>query len=171
MEAIIQAPQLKPTTELSREFLSIKLGREEYGIALPLVQEIRNYETVTKIANLPNYIKGVINLRGIIVPIIDLRMKFAIGEANYDHLTIVVILNIAGKFSGIVVDSVSDVVNLGPEQIKSAPLIDGASDAEYLQALGTVDGRMLILVDIQKMISGKDLHTMQMAAEITPLTE
>lgn len=171
MEAIIQAPQLKPTTELSREFLSIKLGREEYGIALPLVQEIRNYETVTKIANLPNYIKGVINLRGIIVPIIDLRMKFAIGEANYDHLTIVVILNIAGKFSGIVVDSVSDVVNLDADQIKPAPLIDGATDVEYLLGLATIDKRMLILVDIAKMISSNDLHTMQLATEIAPITE
>jgi purine-binding chemotaxis protein CheW len=170
MDAIVETAQLSLVNDQRHEYLSINLGREEYGINLHNVQEIRNYETATQIANLPIYIKGVINLRGIIVPIIDLRVKFSIGEARYDHLTIVVILNIAGKYTGIVVDSVSDVVNLDADQIKPAPLIDGARDVEYLLGLATIDERMLILVDIAKMISSNDLHTMQLATEIAPLT-
>src|SRR5438105_6918460 len=101
-----------------REFLAFTLGKEEYGIDILKVQELRGYEAVTRIANSPDFIKGVVNLRGIIVPIIDMRIKFNLGEPTYNQFTVVIILNIAGRIVGMVVDSVSDVIALSSEQIK-----------------------------------------------------
>lgn len=139
------------------EFLTFKLGQEEYGLDIQHVQELRSYETVTRIANAPDYLKGVVNLRGIIVPIIDLRIKFHFAHSNYDQFTVVVILNIAGKMSGIVVDSVSDVITLARTQIRKPPSLDKVHDTDYLLGLGTVNERMLILVDIAKMITSPAL--------------
>ena len=95
-----------------KEFLAFKLGAEEYGIDILKVQEIRGYEAVTRIANAPEFIKGVINLRGIIIPVVDMRIKFKLGEPVYDQFTVVIILNINGRVVGMVVDSVSDVTSL-----------------------------------------------------------
>ncbi len=140
-----------------REFLTFRLGAEEYGIDILKVQEIRGYEKPTTIANAPAFIKGVINLRGAIVPIIDMRLKFALEEARYDAFTVVIILNVAGRVVGIVVDSVSDVITLAPEQVRSAPEFSGALDTAYITGLGTVEERMLILVDIERLMSGADM--------------
>ena len=139
------------------EFLAFTLGAEEYGIDILKVQEIRGYENPTRIANAPAFIKGVINLRGLIVPIVDMRIKFDLGEANYDNLTVVIILNIGGRVVGMVVDSVSDVTTLNPEQIKPAPSMASALDTTYLIGLGTVDERMLILVEIDKLMSSSEM--------------
>ncbi|WP_421956664.1 chemotaxis protein CheW [Polaromonas sp.] len=139
------------------EFLAFKLGQEEYGIDIQKVQELRGYDAVTRIANAPEHIKGVVNLRGIIVPIIDMRIKFNLGAPTYDQFTVVIILNIASRVMGMVVDSVSDVITLSPEQVKPAPEMGSVLDTEYLIGLGTLDERMLILVDIDKLMSGKDL--------------
>src|ERR1700710_2497149 len=103
------------------EFLAFTLGKEEYGIDILKVQEIRGYEAVTRIANAPDFIKGVVNLRGIIVPIVDMRIQFNLGEPTYYQFTVVIILNISGRVVGMVVDSVSDVITLSMEQIKPAP--------------------------------------------------
>ncbi|KIF80195.1 chemotaxis protein CheW [Noviherbaspirillum autotrophicum] len=147
------------------EFLIFGLGGEEYGIGIRNVQELRGYETVTRIANAPDYIKGVINLRGAIVPILDMRIKFGLDAPTYDALTVVVILNLDGRLVGIVVDRVSDVVTLKPEQIRPAPPMHGeALDTGYLLALGTLDDRMLILVDIDKLSPHADLDVMQKIA-------
>jgi len=140
-----------------QEFLAFTLGREEYGIDILKVQEIRGYETVTRIANAPDFIKGVVNLRGIIVPIVDLRIKFNLGEPTYDQFTVVIILNVAGRVVGMVVDSVSDVTTLSPEQIKPAPEMGTALNTDYLIGLGTIDQRMLILVDIDKLMSSAEM--------------
>lgn len=140
-----------------QEFLTFRLGAEEYGIDILKVQEIRGYEKPTTIANAPAFIKGVINLRGAIVPIIDLRMKFALDEARYDSFTVVIILNVAGRVVGIVVDSVSDVITLAQEQVREAPEFSGTLDTAYITGLGTVDERMLILVDIERLMSGADM--------------
>jgi purine-binding chemotaxis protein CheW len=140
-----------------REFLAFTLGREEYGIDILKVQEIRGYETVTRIANAPDFIKGVVNLRGIIVPIVDMRIKFRLGEPTYDQFTVVIILNIGGRVVGMVVDSVSDVITLSPEQIKPAPEMGTALNTDYLIGLGTMDQRMLILVDIDKLMSSAEM--------------
>jgi purine-binding chemotaxis protein CheW len=140
-----------------QEFLAFTLGKEEYGIDILKVQEIRGYEAVTRIANSPDFIKGVVNLRGIIVPIVDMRIKFNLGEPTYNQFTVVIILNIAGRVMGMVVDSVSDVITLSPEQVKPAPEMGTALNTDYLIGLGTLDERMLILVDIDKLMSSAEM--------------
>ncbi len=139
------------------EFLTFKLGKEEYGIEILKVQEIRGYEAVTHIANAPPYIKGVINLRGIIVPIVDMRIKFNLGEPEYTQFTVVIILNVAGRVVGMVVDSVSDVLTLKAGEVRPAPEFGASLDTQYLIGLGTIDERMLILMDIEKLMSGSDM--------------
>lgn len=140
-----------------KEFLAFKLGVEEYGIDILKVQEIRGYEAVTRIANAPEFIKGVINLRGIIIPVVDMRIKFKLGEPVYDQFTVVIILNINGRVVGMVVDSVSDVTTLTPDQIKPSPDMGTAFSSEYMIGLGTVGERMLILVDIYRLMSSPDM--------------
>ena len=139
------------------EFLAFTLGEEEYGIDILRVQEIRVYEPVTRIANAHDFIKGVVNLRGVIVPVIDMRLKFNLGTPTYDHFTVVIILNIAGRVMGMVVDSVSDVTTLTTEQLKPAPQMGTHLDVEYLIGLGTLDERMLILMDIDKLMSSSEI--------------
>ncbi|MFZ2386972.1 MAG: chemotaxis protein CheW [Polaromonas sp.] len=146
------------------EFLSFTLGQEEYGIDIQKVQELRGYDAVTRIANAPEHIKGVVNLRGIIVPIIDMRIKFNLGTPSYDQFTVVIILNIASRVMGMVVDSVSDVITLSPEQIKPAPAMGSVLDTDYLIGLGTLDERMLILVDIDKLMSSDEMGLLEQAA-------
>ena len=147
-----------------REYLAFTLGSEEYGIDILKVQEIRGYETVTRIANAPDFIKGVINLRGIIIPVVDMRIKFRLGTPTYDQFTVVIILNIGGRIMGMVVDSVSDVTTLTPDQIKPAPEMGSAFNGEYLTGLGTVDERMLILIDIDKLMSSSEMGLMDRLA-------
>ncbi len=146
--------------QASNEYLTFTLGKEEYGVEILKVQEIRGYEKPTHIANAPEFIKGVVNLRGIIVPIVDMRIKFNLGEAKYDQFTVVIILNVAGRVVGMVVDSVSDVITLSAEQMKPAPNFSSTFDTEYITGLGTVDSRMLILVDIEKLMSASDMALM-----------
>ena len=146
------------------EFLAFTLGQEEYGIDILKVQEIRGYENVTRIANAPAFIKGVVNLRGIIVPIVDMRIKFNLGTPTYDQFTVVIILNIAGRIMGVVVDSVSDVTTLSTEQIKPAPDMGTAFNANYLIGLGTLDERMLILIDIDKLMSSAEMGLIEKIA-------
>src|ERR1044072_107486 len=141
----------------NKEFLAFRLGSEEYGIDILKVQEIRGYEAVTRIANAPEFIKGVINLRGIIIPVVDMRIKFKLGEPVYDQFTVVIILNINGRVVGMVVDSVSDVTTLTPDQIKQAPDIGTVFSTEYMIGLGTVEERMLILVDIDRLMSSPEM--------------
>lgn len=143
--------------EAVTEVLAFKLGKEEYGIDILKVQEIRGYENVTRIASAPDYIKGVMNLRGIIVPVVDMRIKLKLGEPTYDQFTVVIILSIGGRVTGMVVDSVSDVTTLTPEQIKPAPNVGTAMNTEYLTGLGSIDDRMLILIDIDQLMSSDEL--------------
>jgi purine-binding chemotaxis protein CheW len=142
---------------MANEFLTFRLGGEEYGMEILKVQEIRGYDSITQIANAPEFIKGVVNLRGIIVPIIDMRIKFRLGEANYDQFTVVIILNVAGRVMGIVVDGVSDVISLETEQMRPTPGFGSVIDTEYIMGLGTVDERMLILIDIEKLMGSDDM--------------
>ena len=137
------------------ELLTFKLGNEHYGIDILKVQEIRRYEAVTRIAGTPEHLKGVINLRGNIVPIVDMRIRFGLPHAEYDHFTVVIILNVGHRVVGIVVDGVSDVVRLSPEQVQPGPAM-AAIDASCITGLGTLDDRMLILLDIDALLSGID---------------
>ena len=139
------------------EYLAFTLGQEEYGIDIQKVSEIRSYETPTRIANAPEFVKGVVNLRGIIVPIVDMRIKFNLGTPSYDQFTVVIILNIGNRVVGMVVDRVSDVTTLLPEQIKPAPDMGHSINTEYVIGLGTIDERMLILVDIDQLMSSADM--------------
>jgi purine-binding chemotaxis protein CheW len=140
------------------EFLTFRLGPESYGIEILKVQEIRSHETPTAIANAPAFIKGVINLRGVIVPILDLRIRFGLAEARYDDFTVVVILNVAGRLAGVVVDSVSDVLALAGDAIRPTPEFASATfDTKYITGLGTVGDQMIILLDIEKLMTGADM--------------
>jgi len=147
-----------------QEFLVFTLGAEEYGIDILKVQEIRSYENVTHVANAPAHVKGVVNLRGVIVPILDLRLQFNLGAAEYNHQTVVIILNIGKRVVGVVVDGVSDVLTLTPEQISPAPKFGASVKTEYLTGLGSVDERMLILVDIERMLT---TDVLDVAARVT----
>ncbi|MHA4866703.1 chemotaxis protein CheW [Duganella sp. PWIR1] len=146
------------------EYLAFKLGAEEYGIDILKVQEIRGYEAVTRIANAPEFIKGVINLRGIIIPVVDMRIKFNLGSPVYDQFTVVIILNIAGRIVGMVVDSVSDVTTLTADQVKPAPEMGTAFSSDYMIGLGTIDERMLILVNIDKLMSSPEMGLIEQLA-------
>jgi len=140
-----------------QEFLAFKLGSEEYGIDILRVQEIRSYEAPTRMANTPAFIKGVINLRGVIVPIIDLRLKFNLEQASYDSFTVVIVLNIGRQVVGVVVDGVSDVITLSPEQLHPAPEFRSSIDSDHVLAIGAVENRMLILLDIEKLMGSSDM--------------
>ena len=139
------------------EYLSFTLGAEHYGVDILKVQEIRGYDAVTRVPDAPDYIKGVINLRGTIVPVIDLRLKLRLDNARYDAFTVMIVLNVEDRVVGIVVDSVSDVLQLRPEHISDVPDFDSSIERDCLEGLGTVAGRMLILLDIEKLMSNVDM--------------
>ncbi len=145
------------------EMLTFSLGAEEYAIDILKVQEIRGYEAVTRIANTPAFIKGVINLRGVIVPIVDMRIKFNLGDPQYNEFTVVIILNIGKRVVGMVVDGVSDVVSLKQDDIHPAPEF-GTFDTQFLTGLATVNGQMLILVDIERLMSSTEMALVEQAA-------
>lgn len=154
---------VNPVSHVENEFLTFRLGSEEYGIDILKVQEIRGYDAITQIANAPEFIKGVVNLRGIIVPIIDMRIKFKLGNAEYDQFTVVIILNVSGRVMGIVVDGVSDVINLDMDQVRPTPEFGSVIDTEYIKGLGTIDKRMLILLDIEKLMGSTEMGLIDQA--------
>ena len=139
------------------EFLSFTLGEEDYGVDILKVQEIRGYDAVTRLPDAPDYIKGVINLRGTIVPVIDLRLKLRMKEARYDAFTVMIVLNVEARVVGIVVDSVSDVISLNADQIRPTPEFGASVDTRFISGIGTMDERMLILLDIETLINSTDL--------------
>lgn len=141
----------------AQEYLTFTLGPEEYAIDILKVQEIRGYEPPTTIANAPQFIKGVINLRGTIVPIVDLRIKFGVGSAEYTPFTVVIILNVGSRVVGIVVDGVSDVTSLRSDQIRPAPEFAATVDTKYILGLGTLGERMLIVVDIARLMLSQEM--------------
>lgn len=148
-----------------QEFLTFTLGDEEYAIDILKVQEIRGYDGVTRIANTPDYIKGVINMRGVIVPVVDMRLKLHVGKAVYDQFTVMIILNLGERVVGMVVDGVSDVVALSEEQIRAAPEFGTAMDTEYIQGLASIEERMVIVVDIEKLMSSSEMGLMDSIAD------
>lgn len=162
MTSIVQE-SLQTPASVANEFLTFTLGREEYGIDILRVQEIRGYDAVTTLANMPDFIKGVINLRGIIVPIIDMRIKFHLGNVEYNQFTVVIILNVAHRVIGMVVDGVSDVITLNAEQIKPSPEFGSTLDTKYVTGIGAVEDRMLILIDIEKLMTSSDMDLVNAA--------
>lgn len=168
MEMIQEAKQIArhgggapPTAAAAAgEFLTFRLGAEEYGIEILKVQEIRSYEQPTRIANVPDFIKGVVNLRGVIVPIVDLRLKLACAASEYNAFTVVIVLNVQGRVVGAVVDSVSDVLEINRESIKPSPTMNSSVDTQYITGIGTISDRMLILIDIENLMASADMGLM-----------
>ena len=158
---IAQHEAARHATAMGGEFLTFRLGAEEYGIDILKVQEIRSYEAPTRIANAPGFIKGVVNLRGVIVPIVDLRLKLACETAEYNDFTVVIVLNVKGRVVGAVVDSVSDVLALDKNTIKPAPEMSSAVDTSFITGIGCVkngdEERMLILMDIEGLMASDEM--------------
>ncbi|MGN0858645.1 MAG: chemotaxis protein CheW [Stenotrophomonas sp.] len=149
--------QSNPSAANAGEYLSFTLGNEQYGVDILKVQEIRGYDQVTRVPDAPDYIKGVINLRGTIVPVIDLRLKLRLENARYDAFTVMIVLNVEQRVVGIVVDSVSDVIELSAEQIRPTPEFGAAVDTRFINGIGTQDERMLILLDIETLLDTAEL--------------
>ena len=158
---VAQHEAARHATATGGEFLTFRLGAEEYGIDILKVQEIRSYEAPTRIANAPGFIKGVVNLRGVIVPIVDLRLKLGCETAEYNDFTVVIVLNVKGRVVGAVVDSVSDVLALDKNTIKPAPEMSSAVDTSFITGIGCVkngeEQRMLILMDIEGLMASDDM--------------
>lgn len=151
---------IKSAEGVVQEYLTFTLGKEEYAMDILKVQEIRGYDSVTHIANAPDFMKGVINLRGVIVPIIDMRIKFNLDNVVYDEFTVVIIINVLGRVIGMVVDGVSDVVTLSADQIKPAPEFGSSINSEYITGIGTAGEQMLILTDIERLLGSDDMQLM-----------
>ena len=142
-----------PRTVDAEQYLTFRLDGLDYGIPIHQVQEIRGWTKVTPLPNSPRYIRGVLNLRGTIVPIIDLRLRFNLQEVPYDAITVIVVVNVGGRLAGIVVDAVSDVINLNPEDRRSAPEFEGHANRQFVQGLTQVEDKLLVLIDVDKLVS------------------
>lgn len=149
------------TPKPASEYLSFQLGSVEYGIDILKVQEIRGFETSTRLFNALPYVLGVLNMRGIIVPILDMRIKFGLAEVAYNSQTVTIVLNVAHRVVGMVVDAVQDVVAIQTTDIKPAPDFNEAINTQHIIGIATVDHaeqqRMLVLLDIEKMMSSADM--------------
>jgi len=139
------------------QYLTLRLGGEEYAIDILRVQEIRSYEEPTRMVNAPGFVKGVVNLRGVIVPIVDLRLKLNLDKVEYNEFTVVIILNVHGTVIGVVVDAVSDVVTLAAQAIKPAPQFEAAIDARFITGLADVGDRMLIVMNIETLLGNAEM--------------
>jgi len=157
--------QATAAQKANAEFLTFRLGGEEYGIDILRVQEIRSYEEPTRIANAPHFIKGVVNLRGVIVPVVDLRIKLGCEQVQYNGFTVVIVLNVRGRVVGAVVDSVSDVLELGTDLIKPAPEMNTSVDTSFITGIASVGERMLILMDIEGLMSSADMGLMDSTSQ------
>ena len=157
-----------PTTQAvadGGQYLTLRLGGEEYAIDILRVQEIRSYEEPTRMVNAPAFIKGVINLRGVIVPIVDLRLKLNIDKVEYNEFTVVIILNVRGTVIGAVVDAVSDVVTLTAQAIKPAPQFETAIDSRFIIGLANLGERMLIVMNMEALLSNAEMGMVSAASQ------
>jgi purine-binding chemotaxis protein CheW len=150
-------PGLNTAVTAIREFLTFTLAREEYGIDILRVQEIRSYEEPTRLASSAPFVKGVVNLRGVIVPVVDMRLKFNLANVTYNSTTVVIVINIANRIVGMVVDGVSDVISLTPDQLRPTPDFSSVIGNDHVMAIGSLDDRMLILLDIEKLMTSPDM--------------
>src|SRR3989344_4037030 len=139
------------------QFLTFRLHGQDYAITILKIQEIKGWDKITPIPNSPAYVKGVLNLRGVIVPVIDLRLLFGLPEAERDAFTVIIVINVGGRLAGLVVDAVSDVINVGAEQQCEAPEYEGRRNREFIKGLAHVDGKLLILLDIDRLVKPETL--------------
>jgi len=157
------------TAEGTDQFLTFMLAGEEYGVDILRVQEIKGWDAVTNIPNTPEYIRGVINLRGTIVPIVDLRLRFNMDKMEYGPTTVVIVLKVKSdeksRIMGIVVDGVSDVYNIPSEEIREAPDFGSGIDTDFVMGLASVEEKMVILLDIDHMLNAAELAGIDEATE------
>ncbi|GAB4510843.1 MAG: chemotaxis protein CheW [Sulfuricaulis sp.] len=151
------------------QFLTFRLHGQDYGMSILKIQEIKGWDKVTPIPNSPAYVKGVLNLRGVIVPVIDLRLRFGLPEAERDIFTVIIVANVAGRLAGIVVDAVSDVINLGAEHLCDAPEYEGQENREFIKGLAQVDGKLLVLLDVDRMVNPDSLDKSAAAASVAAI--
>jgi purine-binding chemotaxis protein CheW len=155
--ATVQTTENESQAETDREYLTFHLAAEEYGIDILRVRELRGWEPVTRIPNSPEYVMGVLNLRGAIVPVIDLRIRFDLPRTDYTPTTVVVVLSIRSgdgreRVMGVVVDAISDVVNASLSDIQTTPEFDSSIKIEYIMGLASAGDKMLMLVDVDKLL-------------------
>jgi len=160
---VLQEQALQANEE---QFLTFRLDGQEYGISILKVQEIKGWDKMTPIPNSPPYVKGVLNLRGVIVPVFDLRLRFGLPETVRDAFTVIIVVNIGGRMAGIVVDAVSDVINVSPEQQCAAPEYEGQQNREFIKGLAQVDDKLLILLDIDRMVNPEALEQSEAVASV-----
>jgi len=158
MHAATLPTNAAPATADAEQYLTFRLHGLDYGISIMKVQEIRGWTKVTPLPNSPGYIRGVLNLRGIVVPVIDMRLRFNLPEATYDAFTVIIVVSIGKRLAGLVVDSVSDVINLNPAQRCVAPEFDGHSNRQFIEGLAQVDSKLLVLLDAERLISAETLN-------------
>lgn len=167
MSAVTEAEVLNDQSDAARQYLTFMLAGEEYGVDILRVQEIKGWDSVTEIPNTPDYIKGVINLRGTIVPIVDLRQRFGMNDIEYGPTTVVIVLKVyaqeRSRVMGIVVDAVSDVYNVDSEALQPPPDFGALVDVEFVQGLATVGETMLIALDIDKLLNSNELQILDEA--------
>jgi len=168
MNMSTQVDQSSMQTDMGTDqYLTFLLGDEEYGVDIMKVQEIRGWDGATAIPNTPDYVLGVSNLRGMVVPIIDLRLRFQLPKAEFNSSTVVVIVKVASETGertmGLVVDAVSEVYNLPEEAIGDTPDLGGAISTNFVKGLATVDEKMIILLDIDLLINTGVLKDVEQA--------
>lgn len=160
------ASEQKGTSSGEEQFLTFRLHGQDYGMTILKIQEIKGWDKVTPIPNSPAYVKGVLNLRGVIVPVIDLRLRFGLPEAERDVFTVIIVANVNGRLAGIVVDAVSDVVNISTEQLCDAPEYEGQENREFIKGLAQVEGKLFVLLDVDRMVNPDSLNKSVTAAAV-----
>ena len=165
----LQAGDMMSASDDGQQYLTFILAGEEYGVDILRVQEIKGWDSVTQIPNTPKYVRGVINIRGTIVPIIDMRIRFDIEQLAYGPTTVVIVLRVQGetgdRIMGVVVDGVSDVYNMSDEDIKEAPDFGSAVDTKFVKGLATVNEKMVIILDIDHMLNSQELNEVDSVVE------
>lgn len=161
-----RAMEQKETASGEEQFLTFRLHGQDYGITILKIQEIKGWDKVTPIPNSPAYVKGVLNLRGVIVPVIDLRLRFGLPEAERDIFTVIIVANVNGRLAGIVVDAVSDVINVGAGHLCEAPEYEGQENREFIKGLAQVDGKLLVLLDVDRLVNPDSLDKSAVAAPV-----
>jgi purine-binding chemotaxis protein CheW len=139
------------------QYLTFRLGQEEYGVEILKVQEIKGYSAITPVPNTPAYFKGVMNLRGTIVPVVDLRAKFGMPEAEYNQFTVIIVLMVGTKVMGLIVDAVSDVLNIPKKDIQPTPDFGAQVDAQFINGMAKAGDKLVVLLDIDRVLGGAEL--------------
>jgi purine-binding chemotaxis protein CheW len=159
-EAVIGAPAAAGET---RQFLTFALGDEEFGIDILKVQEIKGYSSITRVPRTPQDIRGVMNLRGTIVPIVDLRTKFQLETRTYDRFTVIIVVVVRGRAVGIVVDAVSDVLDISDGAVQATPEFSNRVDTRFISGMARADEKLIILLDVEKLVGADEAQSVEAA--------